>query len=341
MSNDIYRSKEFLTIVKEHFDFTDSETRNVVLSLNEEDQGKAILSLTSKLYENIVDKVDDINFGDIPSTKGDATALPQYPKLKECIDIMSKLMDEFKQGKDAIDTVDFALKNLVLKKDIFIKAFRYDVEMPMILYNSIYLAIISATSLLISSCIEFIKQPTNDTFDIVVDKVGLTKTKDHMLFDNLKKFNDACARGQIDKGCEYVIQSKVKNFTGLELGLVAGTVAIAGIILNIVPIMRELVFFFFYSRTRVSDYFDTQADLLQMNAYNLEANDSFDKDKKKKIVMKQMSIVDMFRKLSNAIAIKSKESEIKATKDLVGSNKKMKADEVFDELPDSGASALF
>ena len=58
--------KTFNDVITEHFDIHDNKTRKVLLALDETDQSSVLNSLTSKLYDNIVEKVDDIDFGDIP-----------------------------------------------------------------------------------------------------------------------------------------------------------------------------------------------------------------------------------------------------------------------------------
>ena len=194
---------------------------------------------------------------------------------------------------------------------------------------------------MIASCIDFIKTPNGETFDIIVDKVALSRTRQNLLFENLAKFNKACDKNQIDNGLEFLLKNNVKGFSGADIGLLVGGMAIIGILLNIIPIMRELIFFFYYSRVRVSDYFDIQSDLLQMNAYNLESNESIDKQKRVVIVKKQFKIVDLFRKISRTISISNKECEVKSSKELSEDNRKYKSDEMYDSIPDSASSALF
>ena len=48
------------------FDIHDIETNQALFQLNESDQDSVLLSLTGKLYAMIVDRVDDIDFGEIP-----------------------------------------------------------------------------------------------------------------------------------------------------------------------------------------------------------------------------------------------------------------------------------
>lgn len=337
----IYRDPVFEKAMNEYFDIEDHETRHILLSVNEADQSQVLTALTSKLYDNIVEKVDDIDYGDIPNTKGDITKLANYEKLENCIEILIDILEEYKQDTKPILIIDHALENIKARKELFEKAFRYNIELPMVMYSTICLSIISSVSFMISTCIEFIKTPSQETFNIVLDKVALAKTKQNLLFINLDKFNKSCKNGDFDRAMEHIINNKVKNFTGITAIGVVGSIALIGIILNIIPIMRELIFYFYYSKTRVSDYFDAQADLLQMNAYNIEHNELRSPEEREKIVKKQLKIVELFRKISNKLAIDNKESEARATKEIVNNNKKFKTDEVLDSMPDSAASALF
>ena len=229
---------------------------------------------------------------------------------------------------------------MVDRVPLFTKAYKLNVELPMIVYNTITLSIISSVSYMISSCIEFIKEP-NGGFDIAIDKVSAVKAKDCILFKDLDKFNSICANGQLDKSMEYVIQMNSKNFVDGGFGIGAGAVAL-GVILIIIPLMRELVFFFYYSRTKISNYFDAQATLLQMNAYNIENNLTRDDKTKKEIAKKQKTIADKFRGISNKIAINTRTGESKAVKETDKlSKEKYKTNEVLDGIPDSANSVLF
>lgn len=336
-------NQQYNLIVKEHYDITDEETRKALVNVSEADKNQILSSLTNKLYQDIVDKVDDIDFGSIPRSAGDFTKIENYDRLMECIMTLRQIMNEYKQDtKKNLDVITTAIDNLISRRDLFMKSFQMNLELPMVLYSTISLSIVSSVSFMISSCIEFIKSPTKDSFDVEIDKVALNKTSSNVLFTNLQKFNDACRKGQVDSTIEYIIKNRVKNFTGYEVGLVFGGIAMIGIILNIIPIMRELIFFFYYSRVRVSDYFEIQADLLQMNAYRVESDQSLNKEDRTRIVKKQMKIVDTFRKIANKIGIDNKSAEVKSTKEITNvSKEKYKYSDLNDSLPDSSDSDLF
>ena len=336
-----YRSKEFERAMNEHFDITDAETRKILFAVDEADQNQILHALTTKLYENILDKVDDIDYGQIPKTKGDITKLENYDKLVECIDLITKILKEYRQDTKSIDTVREALGNIEARKSLFEKAFKFNVELPMIVYSTMTLSIISSVSFMISSCIEFIKTPNEENFNISIDKVALVKTKQNLLFTDLEKFNNSCKSGQFDNAMDYVIKNNIKGLTGVEAGLVIGGIAIAGLLFQIIPIVRELTFFFYHSRVSIADYFEVQADLLQMNAANVENNSNKPKKDKNKIVSKQLKIADSFRKISNFIGISNKEAEVKTTKEITATTKKYKTSEVLDSVPDSATSSIF
>lgn len=327
-------------IIKEYFDLDHDETRKVLVNIDEADQNMVLNTLTSKLYDNIVDKVDDIDYGNIPETKGDITKLENYEKLADCIVLMEELLVEFKQDPKPVKIVHEALNNIIERKDIFERAFALNIELPIVLYCTISLSIVSSISFLISNCVEFIKSPAQDDFDLIIDKMALAKSKQNLLFTNLEKFNKSCSKGEVDKCLEYIIKSNVQNLTGMEIGVVGG-VALVALLINIIPILRELIFFFYYSRTRVSDYLDIQADLLQMNAYNIKNNNSLNKAERDKISKKQLKIVDIYRKLSNKLAIEVKQAEVKSTREIASDNKQYKTNELLSSVPDSAGSSLF
>lgn len=337
----IYRSKAF-TEAMERFDKEDKMTRNILLSVNEADQNVVMTSLANKLYEHIVDKVDDIDFGTIPLSKGDITKIENYDKLTECINIIADILQQYNQSTDSIEVIATALQNIIDRTDMFTKAYKLNIEMPIIIYNTIALSIVSSVSYMISVCIDFIKSGNDQGVQISLDRVALSKTKDNVLFKDLEKFNKICSSGEFDKVMDYVIANNTKNFSGLAMYGTASVAVILGAMLLIIPLIRELIFFFYYSRCKVSDYFDAQAALLTVNAYNIENNLTQEYKNKKDIVAKQRKIADKFKKIADAIKIKSRTGEAKSQKEVKKlDDKKYKHDEVLDNIPDSSNSALF
>ena len=346
--SDFFRDPKIMAAFTEHFDMTDRMTRKVILGIHEaEAQGTLLTTLTSKLYDNIVNKVDDIDYGDIPMTKGDITLLPNYEKLRDCIQILRDILKEYKQDTAPIDEISTALANVECRKDAFMRAFKYSSELPIITYNNTVLAIISSVSYMIATSIEFIKTPNRDNFEITLDKVGYAKSKGHMLFTDLKKFNVMCKKGELDKILEYILNNRIKTI-GESMGMksyneISTNIIIAGvslILLCLIPFLRDLVYLFFSACVKVSDFFDIQADMLQMNAYNVQNDETRDETERSHIAAKQLKRVSSFRKIADFFNRILKRSEVETQKNIKEDSNKQKINELEDDIP-GGISALF
>lgn len=336
----IFRSKVYTEAMNKFFDIGDVKTRKVLLAVNEADQNTVLTSLANRLYSHIVDKVDDIDFGTIPTSRGDITKIENYDQIVDCINIISEILQNYNQDTSSIEVVDIALQNMIDRTELFTKAYKLNIEMPIIIYNTIALSIVSSVSYMISACVEFVKVSDTEGFDIALNKTASVKTSSCILFKDLAKFNKICASGEFDKSMDFIIKQNTKNFVGFYG--VGGAAMALGTLLIIIPLMRELIFFFYYGRARVSEYFNAQATLLTMNAYNIENNLTREAKNKKEIATKQKKIADTFKKISNTISVKFKVGQDKAIKDIAKLDKeKYKTDDVMDSIPDSANSVLF
>ena len=124
--------------------------------------------------------------------------------------------------------------------------------------------------------------------------------------------------------------------SGATLGIVS-VMAVIGIIVSIIPLMRELIFFFYNTKQQLSDYFTIQADLLAINAEYVKQNTTLKKTDKerKEIARKQSKFADFFRKIGNGLAIDMKTANEKTKKDLKNEDHKYKLQEVTPEKLDS------
>jgi len=298
--------------INEHFDIFDDETLNVITSMNEAEEHSAISSLCDRLYHKLIsEKFENIDFGDIEKSKGDITSYSGYSSTLDSLDIISGLIKEFKGSQDSVNTIYKAIQNMEENKNLFMKGYMLNIELP--------------------------KSPNADNFDIELDKVALNKTKDHLLLKNLEKFNNSCDKGDVQKSLSYIISgySKEKGLLGTSAAIgVLGGAALIAILMNIIPMMREMIFFFFHVRTKISDYFELQAELLQANAYRVQSNPSIDPVKRKEIASKQHAIAEKFAKIANHVAIDMKSADNKASAESKKeSSIKFKADDIIDQAP--------
>ena len=333
-------SENVKQILSEHFDLSDSETLTTLVNLDEADRNETLSALTSKLYDNIVDKIDDIDFGTIPLSKGDITKIENYEQMLDCVGVMRQIVEEYKQSPEPLDIILTAIENVKSRTRLWEKAYALNVELPIVLYNTIVLSIVSAVSIMIGTSIDFIKDPNEPNLQASLDRVAYNKSKDNLLFENLAKFNACCARGEIDKVVEQVFAGNSKELTGITLGAI-GAIAFIALAKNIIPMLQELVFFAYHTKQNVSDYFAIQAELLQANANTLQYRD-IEPEKRKKIYSRQTKIADKFRKISNVFAIKTKRAEIETKKDVKDAqSKKYTYSNVMEPSVDKRAGSLF
>jgi hypothetical protein len=321
-------------------DLEDYETRKVMAVVTEADKNGVLLSLTNRLYDQIMNKYDDVDMGEIPRSKGDVDRIAQIKNLMECHVTIKDILLRYKQPTDSIDTIIDALNNLRKDKPVFVKAYRMGIEMLESIYETVTLAVVASTSLLISSCIEYVRIPNEDGFQVAVDRAALAKSKENLLFTNLKKYNEYSTNGTINNIADMLMNKRgQKALVGETIAISA--VGVAVLVLAVIPMMRELIYFFFRARTFVSDYFAVQSELLNINAYNLQYNDSISPQAREKIKGKQLGLANKFRHVSNAFEVKMKEAEKATDKEIAQDNRKFKVEELSDKMPDSAGDALF
>ena len=335
------KEQAFFSIVNEYMDIRDYETNKRLFSLDEAEQNTVLLSLTGKLYNMIVDKIDEIDFGDIPNTRGDITRLPKYHQMLECLDTMEKIFEQYKEKPECIINIQNAIKYIEDDKALYMSCFAGDIAIGISIYNTMTLACVASISYMIATCIEYIKDPNSKGLKAALDKTGVAKVKDSLLYENLCKFNDACRKGEIENSLRPLIRNKAKGFGAAAiLTWVAVSVGVIALIMASLTMVRDCVYFFYASRARVSKYFDIQADLLEMNVEELKSNDIQTVDDKNKVIKRQLAIAAKFRKVADAIAVEATQAERKATKEISVDTKAYKIDEVETE-PGSSDSPLF
>lgn len=193
-------------IINENFDLNDNATRRFIVALEDSEQTQLMAALSSALYDKIVKKVDVIDFGSIPRSRGDITKVDGFNDTVECLTIMKNLVKEYRQDPTIVDNVLSAIENLKNRKGMFMKAYALNVELPMMLYNLTVAAIEESVSFLISVCIQYIKDPETKEIAIALDKVAYNNTKQNMLYEQIVGFNSACASGELDNAVQTIIK---------------------------------------------------------------------------------------------------------------------------------------
>lgn len=339
-------SKEYHEIMSENYHLEPYIIRQKLFVFSETKQQSVLENLATSLYKNILDKVDQIDFGTIPKSKGYIEKIDNYDKLIECLNTLNDLIKAYNQPTTLVDIIYSAIDNLKSRSRIFNQAFNLNIQLPIIIYNTTVIGIVSGITLLINTCVEYIKDNKSESIQIAFDKVSYRKSKDHVLFTSLSTFNDACKNNTIDKTVTCAIKNNLKavkesyetplNEDILSMAALGGLLPIAivtviGVFVGL-PIfiklvlytIRNIAYYYFNMSQSISDYFAAQAEFLQVNAENLKYREQFKDNEamRKKVYDKQMKWVQRFRDISNKFMIK----DTKAQKD----TEKQKEEDKYD-----------
>ena len=365
--------------LREHFDIKDHETLKLMTEADNS-QDKMLMALTSKLYEKILEKYEKIDFSSISRSRGDITKIEKYESLNECVEIINRLVTEYREDNTPVNIVSSAITNIKQRTDMFKKAFVINAPVPVMVYNTMCLAIVESVSFLIATCVEYVKVPNAETFQMALDTVAYNNTRQNLLFESLASFNEGCKTSEFDEAMKVCMnQSRIKHesanvdvkhdspFLNREEETDNKEVVVhddnekikeAGVFENItyvvsrsllfigkvlVPILRNISYYFVNRRAKKADYYADQANLIEMNALQLQYNTTIDADRRKKIFDKQMKIVDKYRNKANKYNVDYTIAKKSAEKMINDENRNYKANDLgMDTIAyDPSSSVLF
>ena len=297
--------KEVKSYFDETLDMSSFETLSTIMSFNEAEQGNAIMILANKLYNMIVNKLEDIDFKEIERSKGDITKFAQYKKIKESIETLMTIANQSKSGIEEVNVLNECMKNLEENKDIFVKGFKNDVSIIKYFYDTAVLGLISDIGFMTVVCVEFIKNPESSV-GLEIKNLEQYKTKFYLVHRNLIKFNDSCSKGELQKCFNALADNKIKHESIAAMGAIVCTIIVVAstLVYFVIPFLRDLTYLFFSFRAKLSDWFGVQSELLDANATRLKAlrakNDSETKD----VIEAQNKWSKRMKKISEFLAIK-------------------------------------
>lgn len=338
------------TALLEKFDMMDKETYLSITHINESEQREVVANMVRKVYDSMSKYKDGLDVGIISASKGDLDKIPSFEITLECIAACTKIADDYKLEKTAVNIVNETISNLRSLERDFNKAYQVGAQVICDIYETTTFAVIAATSVIASEMMRYMATPQvgvaekkgflntyQATNTIYAVKVGGDSNKglpSQFLFVYLSKFNDGCRSGNMKTLIEKLIKVEAKGVTGaIEFAIMVGVVI--GLLALLVPAMREIIFFFYFLRTKISDFFTLQSEMLNINAAKLDSRGD------KKIATDQRKWADKFRRISDAVEVDMKDAENKAIKEV----KKTQAEEksaykitdVKDSLPDGAA----
>lgn len=328
--------KEVKAYFDETLDMSSYDTLTTVMSFNEAEQGNAIMLLANKLYNMIVNKLEDIDFKEIERSKGDITKFAQYKKTKESIDTLMTIANQSKSGIEEVNVLNECMKNLEENKDIFVKGFKNDISIIKYFYNTAVLGLISDIGFMTVVCVEFIKNPESNV-GLEIKNLEQYKTKFYLVHRNLIKFNESCSKGELQKCFNTLSNYKVKHESIAVVGIIGSIIAVASVLVYfVIPFLRDLTYLFFSFRTKLSDWFGVQSELLNANTTRLKALKAKNDTETKNVIEAQNKWSNRMKKISEFLAIKyipaAKNAERQSAIDSKTTIKKDEVNEIDDRV---------
>ena len=111
--------RDYDQIIRENFDLSDKYTRQYIVTLEDAQQEQLIDALSAALYDKIVAKVDEIDFGTIPKSRGDITKVQGFENNKKCIDIIRQLVVQYHQNPAPVDIISAAIQNIADRTTVY------------------------------------------------------------------------------------------------------------------------------------------------------------------------------------------------------------------------------
>ena len=287
--------------------------KSKIHSLTEAEQAVINDRMVGNLYQSAL-KRKDFDFGDIPNSKGDIQKFGGYINMVATIEMLRELSKKFGIKMVELDIVEDAVNNIRVQKKIFERGYSLDIDFIKMYYQALVLACVDATTLLLASYVEFTRTVNNIDFQVKKGK-GISG---NICIDSLAKFNQSVKDGSFVKFADGLMSRKQENFLGAATAAGAATKALVavGIGASIVPTLRLLIFYFYDARMSVSEKLQYQKELLEMNAFRLNAS-SMGAQERNKILDKQKRYMDKLDKwsdkirVSNQLANKSSMNSIK------------------------------
>ena len=151
--------------------------KSKIHSLTEAEQAVINDRMVGNLYQSAL-KRKDIDFGDIPNSKGDIQKFGGYVNMVATVDMLRELSKKFGIKMVEVEIVDDAINNIRTQKKIFEKGYALDIDFLKMYYQALVLACIDATTLLLASYVEFTR--TINSIEII--------NKKSFIIDNLLTF---------------------------------------------------------------------------------------------------------------------------------------------------------
>ncbi|AMS01299.1 virion protein [Bacillus phage AR9] len=317
----------------------DSEwSKYKIQSLAEDIKSDVTDRVVTNLFSDIKSKALSVDFAIVDKSKGDITRLANYNTISNAISFIKKGVSgqsDDAQIVKAVSQLEFTLNTLIKYKKDFQRGFMLNDSITRYLYNSIVIAIIQGTSYLVSETVQLTKDNLN--------LYNVTYRDSKEIFNNnhiksISVFNQLERKGQLVKLFKESHNLAENTLINIgkdvlkrlsDLGGVTKWIAILGLIGFSLTFIRSIIFLYFNSRVKLSQYLTHLKDFVEMNSSTLEHD-------AKKVRERQEKIAQALGKLSDRIRVDQNVANDRANSQIEESNKII----AIDNSPSNNSTSL-
>jgi len=321
--------EQYLSIIKENCSHDDF---NHLMITMESDKGKlsVVQDTLKKVLQNLIGKISDLmktekgkEFDEIAKSNGDITKVKGFDTTMKVLDALGK--DKRADIKNDVAEIKKLITYVKGKKNQWLKVQnkgrKADSLVDQLVAKTLYWAYCGCVRL----CIVGTSITAARAMEIVPAK------KDTEVMKNIKKMNEMFQTGRVDKGINALLDDKVTESIAL-LVTVASIVAIITLALSI----RIFVYYFYYSRVKMADYFAQQSDFLTIHESELKKNSSMGAAEKNSIIDAQKAWAKRFMNLSEFIMVDDLKVEKEVKKEVVKANRELAPSNNVIDVPNTG-----
>ena len=251
----------------------------------------------------------------ILESKGDITNIKEIQTSLKVLDILNKSKDSV--VKKAVNDIRQLYDGIKAYKGYYRMAFNLRKKSLGALF--IWATYVSDVMLLVESI--------SDTLNYHVWSINKAyKTKDRILgfsITNIAKEAEYYRNGTVKKWINFLLPSENKKIAIKEdAGIIVGALLIASLI-TFAFFLRVLVFYFYFCRAELADYFEHQASYLNIHESEIKKESNLDKAHQDSVIKAQKVWAQRFMDLSNFIQVDSVEAARKANNKVKEANKEV------------------
>lgn len=172
------------------------------------------------------------------------------------------------------------------------------------------------------SCMVLIQATSIVAARVYNEKAGKHIFKDDVV-TNAKECRKVLKDGSMKKVINYVLRDDKKAGVHEVALAVFATIGIALACFTVFFLMRVFVFYFYYTRMEISDYFEQQATFLNIHKAEVNSNKNLSEVEKKSIIEAQKKWADRFMYLSDLFVVEDIKAARQVEKKVKESNKEI------------------